>query len=373
MKANVMPRPKSMFQAYMLLFLVTNGQISVGIFGFQRVVALYADHDSWISVIVAGIVAHIVVWIMYYILSQYESADLYEIHIDVFGRWFGNALNMLFMIYYLAISVVIVRTYIELLQSWIFPLFPTWILALTLLALTWYGISGGIRIIAGMSTVGFFIIIFFTLTLYYSPLKHSTWTHLLPVGETPIPNILLGAIAMGLTISGFENCLFFYPFVKDKCNAHRFTQYSILFSNLIYLFMMILAIIFFSKGQLERSIWSSVNMLKIVKFPFLERLEYISTSVWMFVVIPGMMIYIWILGRGLKRLGCNQRKVTPILCVIILLASLIWQDREQIHTLSTMMGRLSLFFVFLYPFVLGLVLLVTKRFRKRTEKKEASE
>lgn len=374
MKADVMPKPKNMFQAYMLLFLISSGQIGVGIFGFQRIVGVYSNHDAWISVIVAGIVSHIVVGLMFWILSKYESADLYGIHQHLFGRWIGNGLSMVMMVYYVMVSVTIVRTYIELIQSWIFPTFPTWILSMTLLLLAWYGTTGGIRLIAGLSTISFFVILFFIGTLYISPIKYASWSHLLPIGEASPWDIMKGAISMGLTISGFESIFYFYPYIKDKSNGAKYAQYSLLFSNIIYLFMMILGIVYFSKGQLTRSIWASTSMLKIVKFPFLERLEYIASSVWMFVVIPGLMIYIWVLGRGFKRMmGWKQRMMTPIICIVIFIGSLICQDREHIHMLSTFTGRCALFVVFLYPVVLFLFQTLILGIRHQSDKKGAAE
>lgn len=374
MKADVMPKPKNMFQAYMLLFLVSSGQIGVGIFGFQRIVGVYSDHDAWISVIVAGLVSHIVVGLMFWILSRYESADLYGIHQHLFGKWIGNGLSMVLMLYYLMVSVTIVRTYIELIQSWVFPTFPTWILSMTLLLLAWYGTTGGIRLIAGLSTISFFVILFFMGTLYISPIKYASWSHLLPIGEASPWAIMKGTISMGLTISGFESIFYFYPYIKDKSNGAKYAQYSLLFSNIIYLFMMILGIVYFSKGQLTRSIWASTSMLKIVKFPFLERLEYIASSVWMFVVIPGLMIYIWVLGRGFKRMmGWKQRIMTPIICFVVFIGSLISQDREHIHMLSTFTGRSALFVVFLYPVVLFLFQTLILGIRDQSDKKGAAE
>ncbi|MEC0121745.1 GerAB/ArcD/ProY family transporter [Paenibacillus apiarius] len=105
------------------MFVICNAQIGVGIFGFQRYIYLQADHDSWIAVILAGLFTHVTVWFMVKTLEKHESADLYGIHQSLFGRWIGGGLSLCVMLYFITIMTTIIRTYIEAVQSWIFPTF----------------------------------------------------------------------------------------------------------------------------------------------------------------------------------------------------------------------------------------------------------
>ncbi|WP_272491217.1 GerAB/ArcD/ProY family transporter [Paenibacillus apiarius] len=60
-----------------------------------------------------------------------------------------------------------------------------------------------------------------------------------------------------------------------------------MFTNVIYLIIMLVSVVYFSERQMLKTIWGSINLLKIIKYPFLERLEFIAIPVWMFVVFAG--------------------------------------------------------------------------------------
>lgn len=147
MQINVYPKESNQIPAYLIAFLIHSNQVGVGILGFQRVIAKEAGHDAWISVAIAGIAVHLVVWVIFMTLSRYPSADLYGINRDVFGKWLGNLINLLYMIYFTMAAIVVLRSYTEVVQAWMFPEVSTWSLSAVILGLTLYTILGGIRVI----------------------------------------------------------------------------------------------------------------------------------------------------------------------------------------------------------------------------------
>ncbi|MCR8843890.1 spore germination protein [Paenibacillus sp. SC116] len=358
-----------MIQSFALLFIICNVQIGIGVFGFQRYIAREAGHDAWIAVVLAGLVCHLSGWLLLRVLRRYESADLYGIHQDLFGRWVGGALSVLLILYYVIVTVTILRTYIEAIQSWIFPEFPTWLLALILLFLSWYAGISSLRVIAGVSFMGFLVIFSFSM-LYYNPIQYGQWSRLLPIGEATPYQLFNGALAMGFTLSGFEIITYLYPYLKDKEKSHKYMQISMLLTNVLYLFIIIVTTIFFSQDQLLRSVWSSINMLKIVKYPFLERIEVLAMGVWMFAVVPGIIILTWVVSRGMRRLfNFPHKKVMIVFSIIIYTVSLVFHNRVQIDTLNNLISKMSLIISFIYPLFLNGAVAVVWWWRQRKNKK----
>ncbi|TCZ80801.1 spore gernimation protein [Paenibacillus albiflavus] len=340
------------FQAYMLFFLICNAQIGVGILGFQRFVYKAAHQDAWISVILAGIATHISVWAIVTTLRKHQSLDLYEIHQKLFGRWIGGGLSILFLIYILLDMTTIVRTYIEIVQSWVFPDFPTWLLSLILVILTVYGSLGGIRVVLQLSCISLIIIVSISL-LYYNPLKYAVWSRMLPIYEATLPQLFSGAMKMGLTIAGFEAIYFVYKRVKDKENVMKYAQGSVLYTNILYLFLMIVSIIYYSDVQLLKTIWGSTTQLKIIKYPFLERIEFVITPLWMFVVLSGVMLLAWSFLRGTSLLfGWPQKATLYGVAIVVFAASTLLQNRGQINALNDYIGVIALFASYVYPCLL---------------------
>jgi L-asparagine transporter-like permease len=100
-------------------------QFGVGVLGFQRHVASYTEQDSWIAVLIGGVAVHLVIWMMYKMLNK-EQGDIISIHETTFGKWIGGFFTFLFMIYLLTLGITVLRTFIEVLQVWMFPEMKTW-------------------------------------------------------------------------------------------------------------------------------------------------------------------------------------------------------------------------------------------------------
>nr|WP_233732728.1 GerAB/ArcD/ProY family transporter [Lysinibacillus sp. YS11] len=207
--------PKDMINAYLLFFVVHGAQIGVGIQGFQRIIYQDARQDAWISVLLAGIATHLVTFCMIKTLEIYGSDDLYGIQIDIFGKWIGNFLNAIYVIYCSVAFFSVLRNYIEVIQAWIFPSIEAWFLSATLLIIIIYALTGGLRVIVGVSFFSIILSLWIFPMLAF-PMKYATVESLLPILENDIRSILKGAQSMTFTIIGFEILNVIYPFVKDK-------------------------------------------------------------------------------------------------------------------------------------------------------------
>ncbi|WP_054754214.1 GerAB/ArcD/ProY family transporter [Piscibacillus salipiscarius] len=54
---------------YLAIFLISSIQIGVGVLGFQSYIVGYLKNDSWMAVIIAGILISILIFIIYKILK----------------------------------------------------------------------------------------------------------------------------------------------------------------------------------------------------------------------------------------------------------------------------------------------------------------
>lgn len=371
MKVLSNPPKNTQIHAYLLFFVICNIQIGVGIFSFERYIFQVSKHDAWISVILAGLITQLVVWLIVRTLSKYESADLYGIHYDLYGKVIGTVFNCIYMLYYLCITVIIMRNYVEVIQAWIFPDIPSWLIIALLLLLTIYAGFGGLRVMIGMCMLGFVVIVFTTL-LFHSSLKYAIWSQLLPIMETNIMDIFNGAIRMSFSLAGFEIILLIYPFIINKERTMLHSQLALTFGNLVYLTIMTLSIAYFSSNQMNRSIWPSINMLKIVKYPFLERLEFIVVSVWMLMVLTGILLNTWAVTRGFKRMwNLNQKAMLLIVVALVFGIASTIEGHATIEQINRWVGSGSIVFSLIYPFLLScIVAIVFKiRGRKRPDKK----
>ncbi|MHC0039703.1 GerAB/ArcD/ProY family transporter [Pseudoneobacillus sp. C159] len=368
MQVQHQPKPQLLISTFLLFFIIHDMQVSIGIHGFQRIIYQESKHDAWISVTLSGILTYILIYVIIKTLQIYGSSDIYGIQYDVFGNLLGKLMNALYILYCLVAFIVIMKNYIEVIQTWMYPQVPNWFLSISLLLLVIYGVTGGIRVMVGVS----FFNIIFSLWLYGFvgfPLRYSELHQFWPVLESDLQSLLKGTYKMTLSMIGFEILYVIYPHLKEKDKAQRFAQMGNAASTILYLILMLVSIAYFGSGQLERTIWPTLSIFKIVKFPFVERTEYIAIAFWMIIIIPNLMYYLWAAVRGVNR--SFQKKDSHFIWIfsfIILIVTLSFNSRQNINNFNDYFARFAFYYIFCYPIILFLFVLLKKKIRKSKEK-----
>lgn len=361
MKIQYQPKQQYLLNTFLLFFILHSIQVGIGIQGFERIIFFEAKQDAWISVVLAGVFSHTVVFVIIKTLQIYGSTDIYGIQQEVYGKWIGRIFNSIFILYSLCAFLIILKNYIEVLQTWVFPTVPTWLLSSSILLLVIYGFIGGIRVIVGVS---FFSVVLslwmLTFTIY--PLRYSDFHHLLPMMESNIGSLLKGAYKMTFTLVGFEILYVVYPFLKEKDKVQKYAHFGIAATNILYLFLMLLSIVYFSPGQLEKTIWATLSLFKIVKLPVIERIEYVIIAYWLLIILPNLLLYLLGAVHGIKRtFGLKKKWILWILSLCIFIASLFLNTRMKINSLNDSFATVGFYIVFCYPFVLYAFALLKKK------------
>lgn len=365
MKVNLHPKKGLLFNAFLIFFFIHAAQTGVGLIGLPRIVYLSAKHDAWIAVFLAGIVVGVVLWFMITMLKHYDSADLYGIHADLFGKWLGSLLSFVYMLYLSGCFFVIFLNYIEIVQVWIFPDLPTWQLSLVLILLSIYAVNGGIRVVVGvafLSVVGTVWIGFVLLV----PVHYSDPSHLFPIWNIGWKEMVAGIHSTSLSILGFELIMFVYPFVKEKKKVLLFAQMGNLYTTLLFTAITVISITFFAEDSLARTIWPVLSMFKIVRLPNLERFEFIAVSFWMLIILPNLCTYLWAASKGFSRIFKLKQKHG-----IWIIAFLTWglaffiKARYQMNTVTDFIAKTGFFAAFCYPIVLAVIVFGKRWFLRR--------
>ncbi|MBV7508069.1 spore germination protein [Bacillus sp. sid0103] len=366
MKVDLHPKEGLMVNAFLVMFFIHATQTGVGIVGLPRIVFLAAKHDAWISVFFGGMLSAVVLAMMVIMLKKYDSADLYGIQVDVFGKWFGNMLNIFYMLYMTISFFVILMNYIEIVQVWIFPDLPTWQISLALILLTIYAVNGGIRIIVGVAFISVLGTIWMIFILFV-PMRYSDPKNLLPLFNTDLKDIFFkGVFKTSLSLMGFELLMFLYPYVKDKKKVFLYSQIGNFYTTFLFTAITMVCITFFAENGLARTIWPVLSMFKIVRLPNLERFEFIAVSFWMLVILPNMCSYLWAASKGFNRIiNWKQKKGIWILGILVWGGSFLIKARYQMNELTDFVGHLGFYTAFCYPILLSVLVIVKKWFLRR--------
>lgn len=352
---------------FFAFYIVGSVQVGIGVLSFQRDIAKVAGYDAWISIIITGIVISIVVLMMYKMFKVAKGGFL-AIHSFIFGKAISKIIGTIIIAYLIMLAISSVRSYTEIVQVWMFERLSTFWFSLFFLLAVIYIVSGGIRTVTGMSFLSFFLpIMIFPVSLFTLP--YSDFSDLLPIFNHSFIDILMAGKTMTLTIVGFEVMLFIIPFIKEPETSKKWVLYSVLFTTLFYLILAILSFGYFPENQLEKNIWPSLTIWKIIEFPFIERFEYIGIALWFAIVLPNTSIVIWCAGRLVKEIfSIKQRTITPFLCGVVLIGCLFLTSRKEIAAFTSFVSEISFYFCFVYLPLLFLLTMIRKGVKKRGQK-----
>ncbi|PMC35077.1 spore gernimation protein GerB [Bacillus sp. UMB0899] len=336
---------------FLVFYLIHSLQFGVGVLGFQRIVAEKTGRDAWISVILAGILVHISVWMLYRILRN-SGGNVITVHRNLFGKWIGGLLSVAIAIYFFILAVTVLRTYIEIVQVWMFTDLNVWVFSLVFLILVYYIISGGFRVVTGISFFGVILPAYVLLTFLF-PLEFSDLSNLAPPLNHSVKDFAQSTKSMSLTIVGFEALLVYYPFIKNPERSKKWAHLAVAFSTIIYTLIMLVSLAYFSEEQLQKNVWATLTIWKIIEMPFVERFEYIGIANWCLIILPNICLTFWCASRCLKdTFKVNQRIVLLIVLLGSFIILCISQTREHINILNDLVGQLGFYIMFAYiPFI----------------------
>ncbi|MGG3561283.1 GerAB/ArcD/ProY family transporter [Neobacillus rhizosphaerae] len=355
---------KAKVSPFLVFFLVHSMQVGIGVLGFQRIIALTAGYDAWMSVIFAGLSIHIIIWMMYKILETGDG-DIVTAHSFVFGKKIGKLLSLPFVLYFLMIALTLLRTFIEVVQVWMFQDMSTFWYSFAFCGLAIYIIFGGFRTVTGVAFFGVVLPAYLILTFFFT-IPYADVKNLLPIFDHSIKDLAMASYQMSLTYLGYEVLLFFYPYIKDPQKSKKWAHLGVLYTTVLYTLLTFVTFTYFSEGQLQKNIWATLTMWKVVEMPFVERFEYIGIANWNIIILPNFCIALWCGSRIIKRVtNIKQKYGVLALAISTLIFINFFKSRDQINTLIDYTGKIAFFLNYGYIPLLFFLVLIVKKVKKK--------
>ncbi|SDX70637.1 GerAB/ArcD/ProY family transporter [Paenibacillus sp. CF384] len=289
---------------YFLWILIHGTQMRSTLLLFQHRIIQGAEMDAWLSFAIVGVSFHLLLVMMFYLLKHAAEGDIISLHNQLFGMWIGKLLTFVFYGYILLFIVNELRSYIEVIHVWVFPNSPQWSLSILLLLISAYIVSGGLRVITGITLLCVLIPSLLIPSLYF-PLKHAQWTNFLPLFDHTAYQYAESAYHSLSTFMGAEFLLLLYPFIKNQEKSKKWAHLAVAHSTLISLLIAVVTFAFLNLQELKHLIWPTLILSKIIRFPVLERFDYVYIFFWFFVIISPCCVGLW---------GCTRilKKTTPL-------------------------------------------------------------
>ncbi|MFC0523355.1 GerAB/ArcD/ProY family transporter [Pontibacillus salicampi] len=353
-------KPNAQITAFYLFFVIHTLQIGAGLMGVPQIIYKEAKNSAWISVLIAGVFLHVTIIVMLYILRQYENGDLFMIQKDIFGKYISLLLGSIYLAYIFTVTSSVILNYTEVVQVFIFPNMPTFQITFFLLFLALYAILGGFRVVVGVAYIFFLSTIWMVIALY-EPIKLINLDLYFPILQASPQELMAGAYKTTFSVLGLEILFFVYPFITNKEKAPLAAHLAVLLTTILTFLVTFVSIGYFSGPQLEEQIWPTLAMFKIIQLSILERFDFLAVALWMFVVLPNIVLFTWLVSYGAKRLYHVKQKHALFVIVILLYIFVnLFEYRMSVNTLTDITAQVGFYTVFVYPFLLAILVTVKK-------------
>ncbi|SFM39361.1 spore germination protein (amino acid permease) [Gracilibacillus orientalis] len=341
------PDISQMVSPFLLLYIIHATQIGEGILSFERQIASIAGFDAWISIILTGVLTTIIIVVIWKIIGD-QQRDFMDIHQYMFGNILGKIFTFIFGLYLLTVSVIVLISYIEIIQIWFFPDMSIYFFLFVLFVLIIYICLGGFRTVVGFAFFSFFVTAFLAI-FKYEAFAAGHVHNLLPVFNTPFKDIILAIEPMSFSFLGIELILIYAPFIHRFQSGLKWAISSNILTTSVYLFSAIALFIYYNDQQIQLISWPTLQLWKVINFPIVERFEYVGIGLHFIAIIATSCLYFWASIQCFHRLtNFSFRKMSIFFSLIGFSSIFFIHNFLMIEKITTFISRAGVILLFAY-------------------------
>jgi spore germination protein (amino acid permease) len=344
-----------------LFCLVILTQVGVGVLSIPYAYSEYAGYDSWMSILIGGVVSQAFILIMYQLGKRYPDRSLPQYIFAVAGKPFGSVLNFLIAIYYALSSLLVVISYTDVINRWV--LFKTPWFAIVGFSLTIAAYIGS-STLRSMATVTQFIMFLFMIgfvIIFISGMGKGDWRNFLPVGTHGLIPILKGVLLSFWLYSGYDILLYLFPFIEYRKKIEILITMSLAngITTFFYVLISVIVLYNFNEIQLKYIPEPMVYILRKFKWPVVQSLDILFMTIWLAITSVTAYVYLFLSARFMALVRSKESQKHTLLVwmitIVCFIAGLWFSDRQLLNQFSTYHNKASFIIVSLLPALLLLV------------------
>ncbi|MEK3882947.1 endospore germination permease [Paenibacillus sp. PL2-23] len=360
MQTSIQNKPITRFQFIVFIHLT---QVGIGILTLPSVLHESAGTDGWISIIAGGLMSILLSILIILSVRSTNYNNFQELLINTFGSWIGKFVMLLWSGYACLAAMTVILQAVFIINTWILPHTPPYVILCLFTVPLYIIIRNSIQDLARYGEAVFFLCAW--MPLISIPLVDKLqWIHLLPIAKEGWSPIIYAVQTTALSFLGFELIYFFYPNLEDKTKAISAVVIANLMSMLLFLFVALLCFMYFSPDEIESHLWPTLQLLKTIELPFIERFEIIFLSLYLFILSMTGLPYFYFFLQGLSSVFSitDHKRLLKWFITVMLLAGLFFHTTyEQVFHLSRWWNTAGIYYSFGFPILLFLLRLIWRR------------
>ncbi|WP_162463048.1 GerAB/ArcD/ProY family transporter [Paenibacillus psychroresistens] len=348
-----------------LFFLIIKTQIGIGLLSLPSEIHRIAKRDAWISVLLAGVVIQLLLFVYWQLLKKFPNHTLSEITVRIFGSYIGKALNLIYYVFYILIAGYASTLYVHLIHTWMLPNTPSWVLLLLIIGIVVYLAIENLRVIARFFVLASLLFGFLILISFLNFTNEMHFSNILPVGQSGAMQIFKGSQRTFFSMLGFEVIFYFFAQVQNNPKGlFRVISLANCFVTLFYTYFVFICLVGFSPKALEQVNEPVLFILKGLTYQLFDRLDLLFLTIWIIPMTLTIVSYLCIAGKSLSRNQSSYRRLVWISGVFVYLLAWYLSALENIDIFSKLLEYGYFIMIAALPILLWLVSFLLKNTEK---------
>jgi spore germination protein KB len=357
----------SVIQLFALMFIFEMGTALVISYGTN------AGKDAWLSILLAMCGGIVLFYIFYFLFRQYPNLLFTGYLREIFGKYIGWIVGLLYCLYFLYICGRNVRELGDLLVSSTLSATPLVAINLSLVLVMCYVIHLGIEVVGRTAEVFIVILLllgvagnFFVLVSgdvdfhQIRPFLEHGWK---PIFTTAFPHLLI--FPFGEMIA-FTMLL---PYLNRPQLVKRAWLAAVISSGVILSWTVLLNTSVLGIDVMQRSVFPTLTAVGKVKlFDFIERLDAIVVFTLLITVFFKASIYLYAAVVGITdlfKLNNYQQILFPIGTIVIFLSLAMASSFTEQGEEGFLIQSLSIAQLVIIPLLMLLVSVIRNHFKRK--------
>lgn len=311
----------------MLILFIIGSTLVVG-------VSDIAKQDSWLSVILALIMALPVLLIYARLLSLYPGEDIFAILHHVFGPVVGKFFSLLYVWYAIHLGALVMRNFSEFLTEISLTKTPQYFIHFVFALLCIWAVKGGIEVLGRWASFVFNILIALLVLLQLMTLPQVSLANFEPILYHGLLPVIDGAFSI-FSFPLMETVVFMsvLSLLKPGSSGYKVYNWGLFIGGIIILLIVFRNNAVLGHPFLETQYFPSYISLSLINLgEFLQRFEVIISIAFLLCGFLKVSVCIFCAATGISKIFIidDYRIITaPVAFLMLNLAILIYASMQE--------------------------------------------
>ncbi|MGE5485427.1 MAG: GerAB/ArcD/ProY family transporter [Ignavibacteriales bacterium] len=265
------------------------------------IVVKHARQDGWISLVLATLIGLLIARLVASLSIRFPNKTLFEYAEEILGRAPGKIVGLLYIWWLLHTNALIIAEFASLPCIILMPETPFAVFFILGIAVSGYAVRNGLEVLSRYNqliapiSLGLVVLIFILVT------REMKVQRLLPVLDNGLLPIVKGAATPASWLGEIVILSMIIPYLTEPKEAHKVAFLSVLLVGIFMTLTIVGTLLVFGPNVTAAWVFPVLNAVRAVLIAnFLERLESVVVSAWVFTGIAkiGVFYYAAVLGSA---------------------------------------------------------------------------